>query len=184
MYALTALAQRLGYSFKNPQLLESALTHRSVGVDNNERLEFLGDAVLGFIIAHELYRRHPHAHEGDLSRLRASLVNGDILAQMAIDLGVSDYLKLGVGERKSGGKKRCSILSDALEAIVGAIYMDSDMTTCRDCVLHWYGETIDDLSQLTPIKDAKSELQEWLQARKLPLPDYQAAITGEPHAQT
>ncbi|WP_423062841.1 ribonuclease III [Candidiatus Paracoxiella cheracis] len=184
MTRLDQLMARLGHHFNQPKLLENALTHRSVGSDNNERLEFLGDAILGFIITSELYQRHPNAPEGDLSRMRASLVNGEILASMATDLGVSEGLHLGLGERKSGGKKRRSILADALEAIVGAIFMDGGMQACRRCVLDWYGERVDDLSKLTPVKDAKSQLQEWLQARKFPLPSYKVEISGEAHAQT
>lgn len=184
MSSLDQLMTRIGHHFKNQKLLHSALTHRSTGADNNERLEFLGDAVLGFIITSELYQRHPNAPEGDLSRMRASLVNGETLALMATDLGVSEGLRLGLGEKKSGGKKRGSILADALEAIVGAIFMDGGMAACRCCVLEWYGERVDDLSKLTPIKDPKSQLQEWLQARKFPLPVYKASTSGEAHAQT
>ncbi len=183
MNDLDQLMKRLGYRFKNETLLQNALTHRSTGADNNERLEFLGDAVLGFIITTELFHRHPNAREGDLSRLRASLVNGDMLASMATDLGVSNALLLGMGEQKSGGKKRQSILADALEAIVGAIYTEAGLEDCRRCVLEWYGERVDDLSKLTPTKDAKSRLQEWLQARKLPLPEYDVSVSGEAHAQ-
>jgi len=184
MTKLAQLMARLGYQFKKEELLKSALTHRSAGSGNNERLEFLGDAILGFIITSELYQRHPNAPEGDLSRLRAFLVNGEILASMATDLGVSEGLCLGLGEKKSGGKKRRSILADALEAIVGAIFIDGGMSVCRQCVLDWYGERVDDLAKLTPVKDAKSRLQEWLQGRRLPLPNYKVAISGEAHAQT
>src|SRR3990167_5143918 len=183
MSSLHELMKRIGHMFTHPAVLENALRHRSVGADNNERLEFLGDAVLGFIVAHELYRRYPDAVEGDLSRLRASLVNGDRLAHIAMDLGVSHHLHLGVGERKSGGKKRHSILADALEAIVGAIYIDSDLTTCQRCVLAWYNECVEDWSALIPVKDAKSGLQEWTQAHKRSLPDYQVSVSGEAHAQ-
>lgn len=175
--------ERLGHSFKDQELLKHALSHRSAGSYNNERLEFLGDSVLGFIITQELYQRYPDAKEGELSRMRASLVNGDALAKMAINLGVNECLRLGVGERKSGGTTRHSILADAFEAIVGAIYIDSNLATCRHCVLAWYREWATDLSALTPVKDAKSQLQEWLQARKFPLPKYKVEISGEAHAQ-
>ena len=178
------LMERLGHRFQNQKLLENALSHRSTGSDNNERLEFLGDSVLGFIITSELYQRYPKAHEGNLSRMRASLVNGETLASMAINLGVSEALRLGIGEQKSGGQKRHAILTDGLEAVVGAIFMDGGMENCKRCVLNWYGEGVDDLSKLTPTKDAKSKLQEWLQAHKLPLPEYKVKITGEAHAQT
>ncbi|ACJ17927.1 ribonuclease III [Coxiella burnetii] len=184
MNHLNKLMERLGHQFNNLELLKIALTHRSSGADNNERLEFLGDSVLGFIIASELYQRRPQAREGDLSRMRASMVNGDELAQMSTKLGINEYLQLGVGEQKSGGKRRRSILADALEAIVGSIYIDAGLETCRRCVLNWYGERVDDLSKLSPKKDAKSLLQEWLQARRLPLPTYEVKITGEAHAQT
>ena len=183
MTKLDKLMEQLGHRFKDLALLKHALSHRSAGPNNNERLEFLGDSVLGFIIAHELYESHPDAKEGDLSRMRASLVNGETLAVMATYLGVSDCLRLGEGEQKSGGKTRHSILADALEAIVGAIYMDSNLSTCRRCVLAWYEKCDDDLSQLTPTKDAKSRLQEWLQTHKLPLPSYRVGIAGEAHAQ-
>lgn len=184
MDKLDHLMTRLGYQFKQQQLLQNALTHRSVGSDNNERLEFLGDAILSFIISSELYQRHPNASEGDLSRLRASLVNGEILASMATNLGVSDGLRLGLGEKKSGGQKRSSILAGTLEAIMGAIFIDGGMDAVCMCVLEWYGERVDDLSKLTPVKDAKSQLQEWLQGRKLSLPIYKVSTFGKAHMQT
>lgn len=182
MNKLDELMQRLGHQFNDIELLRIALSHCSVGAHNNERLEFLGDSVLGFIIALELYQRHPQAQEGELSRMRASVVNGDILAQLSIDLGVSDNLHLGTGECKSGGT-RPSILADALEAIVGAVYLDAGLEKCRRCLLQWYGRRMDGLSKLTPKKDAKSRLQEWLQAQKLPLPVYEVRASGEAHAQ-
>ena len=178
------LMERLGYQFNNLRLLSIALTHRSSGPNNNERLEFLGDSILGFIIASELYRQHPEVREGDLSRMRASMVNGDVLTKLSTNLGVNEYLYLSVGEKKSGGKRCCSILADALEAIIGAIYIDGGLESCRQCILSWYCEYIDNLSKFTFKKDAKSLLQEWLQARKLPLPIYKMRVTGEPHAQT
>ena len=184
MNHLNKLMERLGHRFNKLELLNIALTHRSSGSNNNERLEFLGDAILGFIIASELYRQHPEAHEGDLSRMRASVVNGDVLTKLSIDLGVNEYLHLSAGEQKSGGKQRCSILADTLEAIIGAIYIDGGLESCRQCVLNWYGERVDNLSKFTLKKDAKSLLQEWLQARKLPLPIYTVKVTGEAHAQT
>lgn len=183
MSKLDELMQHLGHQFNNIGLLRTALSHRSVGAHNNERLEFLGDSVLGFIIASELYQRHPQAREGELSRMRASVVNGEVLAQLSIYLGISDNLRLGAGERKSGGK-RASILADALEAVVGAIYLDAGLEKCRRCLLHWYGKRVDDLSKLTPQKDPKSRLQEWLQAHKLSFPVYEVQVSGEAHAQT
>lgn len=184
MADLNKLISRLGHRFRNMKLLESALSHRSIGSDNNERLEFLGDSILGFVIASELYQRHPDAQEGELSQMRASVVNGDVLARLSIDLGINESLRLGIGECKSGGKSRHSILADALEAVVGAIYIDAGLEICRRCLLNWYGEQVDDLSKITPNKDAKSRLQEWLQARKFPLPMYKTKVTGEAHAQT
>lgn len=184
MNKLDKLMQRLGHQFNNIKLLLTALSHRSVGVYNNERLEFLGDSVLGFIVALELYQRHPQAQEGELSRMRASIVNGDVLAQLSIDLKVSDNLRLGVGERsKSRGTTQPSILADALEAVVGAIYLDAGLEKCHHCLLQWYGRRVDNLSQLTLKKDAKSCLQEWSQAQKLPLPVYEVRVGGKPHTQ-
>jgi len=181
---LDKLQERLGYKFKNIGLLENALTHRSVGGTNNERLEFLGDAVLSHIMADELYRSHPNAREGELSRMRSSLVKGDRIAELAKSLDLSSYLRLGVGEKKSGGQYRPSILADAFEAVIGAVYLDGDIDQCRLCVLQWYGESVEGLSKLTPEKDAKSVLQEWSQAHKYPLPIYEATTTGQAHAQT
>ncbi|MFW0094468.1 MAG: ribonuclease III [Coxiella endosymbiont of Haemaphysalis qinghaiensis] len=183
MSKLDELMQHLGHQFADIRLLRMALSHRSVGIHNNERLEFLGDSVLGFIIASELYQRYPRAREGELSRMRASVVNGEVLAQLSIDLGISGNLRLGAGERKSG-VTRPSILADALEAVVGAIYLDAGLEKCRRCLLQWYGKQVDDLSTLTPKKDPKSRLQEWLQARRLPLPVYEVRVSGEAHAQT
>lgn len=179
------LEERLHYHFSNAQLLEQALTHRSsLGAQNNERLEFLGDAVLSHIVAEELFQRHPGAPEGELSRMRSSLVCGHRLSEMAKQLELGLFLKLGVGEKKSGGRDRHSILADTFEALIGAVYLDGGIDACRDVVLGLYGGGIDVLSEVTPDKDAKSTLQEWLQARKLPLPSYEATITGEAHAQT
>lgn len=177
------LMDRLGHQFNNIGLLETALSHRSIKTHNNERLEFLGDSVLGFIVTSELYRRYPSAKEGELSRMRASVVNGQVLAQLSIDLGVSENVRLGFGERKNVGM-RPSILADALEAVVAAIYLDAGLEKCRCCLLDWYGKRVDDLSKLTPQKDPKSRLQEWLQARKLSLPIYEMRVSGEAHART
>jgi len=184
MPPLSELMEKLGHTFYDENLLKIALTHRSVGPDNNERLEFLGDAILALIVSAELYHRHPEATEGELSRLRASVVNGEVLSQMAYDLGINDHLRLGVGERKSGGQSRSSILADAFEAVVGAIYIDAGLEVCKYCVFRWYDERVKDWSQLKPRKDPKSLLQEWLQARQLPLPHYIATISGKAHAQT
>lgn len=181
---LKELSKRIGYEFKDYDLLKRALTHRSIPGKNNERLEFLGDAVLGCIMATELFKRHPHAREGDLSRMRARLIMGEMLAHLAKDLHLGVHIRLGAGELRSGGQTRISILADALEAVIGAIYLDGGLDACRHCVLQWYGGRFDDLSGLTPEKDSKSKLQEWLQAHKYPLPIYEVKTTGAAHAQT
>lgn len=182
---LDALCKGLGYRFTDPQLLETALTHRSVGSHNNERLEFLGDAVLSFVISAELFRRFTNANEGSLSRLRASLVKGDTLALIALDLKLGDYLNLGSGELKSGGFRRESILADALEAIFGAVYLDSDIERARQLILELYEDRIAAVQPAANLKDPKTRLQEFLQARRLPLPTYNViAMEGEAHEQT
>lgn len=182
---LEQLEKRLGYQFRNKNLFVCALTHRSVvGSENNERLEFLGDAVLSHIVAEALFQRYPKASEGELSRMRSALVRGDCLAEMAKQLELGKYLKLGVGEKKSGGYDRRSILANAFEAVIGAIYLDAGIDGCRRVVLNIYGSDIDVLSEVSSEKDAKSMLQEWLQARKFSLPMYEVTVTGEAHAQT
>lgn len=181
--ALAALEQTLGYTFRARALLQRALTHRSLSGANNERLEFLGDAILSAIMAEALYQQFPNAREGKLSRLRSSLVNGETLARIARTLTLSDHVRLGSGEQKSGGQFRESILSDALEAVIGAVYLDSDFNQTRQVVLTWYHACYDDLSAVEPTKDAKSRLQEWLQAKKYPLPTYDASVSGEAHQQ-
>lgn len=182
---LEKLEAQLNYQFRDKELLSRALTHRSlVGAENNERLEFLGDAVLSHIVAEALYDGYPDASEGELSRMRSALVRGDRLAKIAKALDLGHYLKLGVGEKKSGGRDRHSILADAFEGLIGALYLDAGMETCRRVVIDLYGGKIDALANVTPEKDAKSALQEWLQAHKLPLPIYEVTISGEAHAQT
>ena len=180
---LKDLTQHLGYTFTQLELLDQALRHRSAGTMHNERLEFLGDAILGLVISAELYKRHPAAKEGDLSRMRSSLVNREVLASLAIELHLNEYLHLGVGERKSGGDKRQSILADTVEAMIGAIYLDGGITACWNCITRWFGEMVDDLSSIKPVKDPKSALQEILQARKLPLPNYECFTCGLAHEQ-
>ncbi len=173
----------LNYRFRDPALTELALTHRSIGKPNNERLEFLGDALLGAIIAEMLYEAHPKASEGELSRLRAQLVNGQALAVVARELELGDGLKLGPGELKSGGFRRDSILADAFEALVAAVYLDGGFDACRDTVRGLFNERIVALRRSS--KDAKTRLQEWLQAKGLPLPQYElVASHGEDHAKT
>lgn len=175
---------KLQYQFNDAALLDMALTHRSVSGPNNERLEFLGDAVLGLVIAQELFARHPDAKEGELSRMRSALVRGETLAKLAKDLKMPTHLNLGAGELKNGGQHRQSILADAMEAVIGAVYLDSDFVTVKDVVLALYGNLFEGLSLLESTKDPKSQLQEYTQANKLPLPKYNAKITGEAHAQT
>jgi ribonuclease III len=183
--SLSPLCRALDYRFRNPELLETALTHRSsAGSANNERLEFLGDALLNCVIALAVFERYPQASEGDLSRLRASLVKGDTLAGIAGELELGSYLHLGGGEMKSGGYRRHSILADALEAVFGAVYLDSDFATCRLLILRLFDLRLASLPPVTELKDPKTRLQEYLQSRQRPLPAYHVrAIGGEPHAQ-
>ena len=178
------LCEKLGYVFRNRSLLDAALTHRSFSSNNNERLEFLGDSILNFTIAEKLYQHFPEAPEGDLSRLRAALVKGDTLAEIAREMGLGEFLNLGEGELKSGGFRRASILADALEAVIGAIYLDSDIHQAKDCILSWIDERLRKVSLLTGEKDSKSQLQEWLQGRRNPLPQYSVVnVKGESHSQ-
>lgn len=179
------LCEQLGYAFQQSELLDRALSHRSVGSNNNERLEFLGDSILSYVISVELFQRFPEVDEGGLSRLRASLVKGDTLAELARQLSLGDYLRLGPGELKSGGFRRSSILADAFEALLGAIYLDSDITTVQGVILQQFEERLDAVNPATALKDPKTRLQEYLQSRQLPLPDYEVTqITGKAHAQT
>ncbi|MCP4598884.1 ribonuclease III [Neptuniibacter sp.] len=179
------LARRIGHNFSDESLFELALTHRSCGKKNNERLEFLGDSILNFVIADDLFARFPSAKEGELSRLRARMVKGVTLSEVARELGLGDYLRLGSGELKSGGYRRDSILADAVEAIIGAIYLDSDMETARSYILSWFDERLKNLDMNESLKDSKTRLQEFLQSRRLPLPTYDLIkVEGEAHAQT
>lgn len=181
---LALLEQTLDYKFLNHSLLDNALTHRSHSGTNNERLEFLGDSILNFIVAELLYLRFPQAPEGDLSRLRAALVRGESLAEIAKDIALGDYLNLGEGELKSGGFRRASILADALEAVIGAIYLDSGLESCKTFIRKWFDSRFNDLSLATGEKDPKSQLQEWLQGRRKPLPVYSVTeIGGDSHNQ-
>lgn len=178
------LQQVLGYQFRDSDLLDLALTHCSVGGQNNERLEFLGDSIVNHIIAEALFLRFPASREGEMSRMRASLVKGDTLAEVALELELGDHLRLGSGERKSGGHRRASILADAFEAVVGAILLDSDVEQCRQCVLGWFDARLQQLSTGTVEKDAKTQLQEYLQGRSNPLPVYELlSVQGEDHTQ-
>jgi ribonuclease-3 len=177
--------QRLGYEPRDPALFAAALTHRSATGPNNERLEFLGDAVLNLIVAERLYREFPEANEGDLSRLRARIVSGEPLAEAAQALALGDALQLGSGELKTGGFRRQSILSDAFEAVCGALYLDGGLETARSFVTSCFDARIAELPSPESLKDAKTRLQELLQARGTALPRYTVEhIEGEPHAQT
>jgi ribonuclease-3 len=180
------LLRRLGYDFRDHTLFELALTHRSRGAVNNERLEFLGDSLLNTIVAEALFHRFPKAKEGELSRLRAQLVKGETLAGIGRELEIGECLSLGEGELKSGGFRRASILADAVEALVAAIYLDSgDLDTCRRHLLVWYGARLETVSLGKTGKDPKTTLQEFLQARGEPLPEYElSGVSGEAHAQT
>lgn len=180
---LQQLQQRLGHQFEKVALLQLALTHRSAGKNNNERLEFLGDSLINHIIAERLYCHFPSAREGQLSRLRAKLVRGTYLAQIAQGLDISCCLILGAGERKGGGRQRGSILADALEAITGAVFLDAGFDTTRTVVNGWFYDSFLQLS-LDDERDAKTRLQEWLQGRGLPLPRYEVrAVEGADHDQ-
>ena len=180
------LLRKLDYCFRDLGLLLAALTHRSAGGANNERLEFLGDAVLGLVIAEALYSRYPDASEGELSRLRAALVRKQTLAELARDLELGEYLRLGSGELKSGGFRRDSILADALEAIFGAVYLDGGFEVCRDLIRMLYADRLESLpDDAGMLKDPKTRLQEQLQGRGLDLPTYNIlTVYGEAHAQT
>jgi len=181
---IDTLCRRLGYTFTDDALLRTALTHRSAAGTNNERLEFLGDSILNFVIAEALFEHYPKAREGELSRLRASLVKGDTLADAARAIELGDYLNLGSGELKSGGFRRDSILADALEALLAAVYLDSDFATCRALIRRLFGQQLAALPAADQLKDPKTRLQEALQARQQALPVYDVlAVSGEPHDQ-
>lgn len=178
------LIKKIKYEFQEPHLLKVALTHRSKGGDHNERLEFLGDAVVNFVIAEILFHQFPKATEGELSRWRASLVNRDALAELAKDFELGRYLFLGPGELRSGGSERQSILSCAMEAIIGAVYLDGGFEAARTKIVEWYEPLLLSLSSASSHKDPKTLLQEYLQSRRLPLPIYAVeAIEGEAHQQ-
>jgi ribonuclease-3 len=179
------LYKTLGYKFADSANLTLALTHCSAAKRHNERLEFLGDAVLGMVIAAALFSRFPAQPEGKLTRMRASLVKGDTLAEVAREFELGDLLLLGPGELKSGGFRRDSILADAVEAIIGSIYLEAGLAVCEPLILNWFDSRIGALDPDTAPKDDKTRLQEYLQARKAPLPLYEVAeITGKSHDQT
>lgn len=179
-----ALNKKLGLDFQNMNLLKCALTHRSAGSNNNERLEFLGDSILGFVIADYLYERFPDEKEGILSRLRANIVNQESLAELARSCNLGDYLILGSGELKSGGFRRDSILSDAIEAIIGALAKDRGIDACTEWILRQFAERLEQLNLCSKIKDPKTQLQELMQSKGLELPVYTLqSQSGLPHNQ-
>lgn len=183
--SLQQLQQRLGHRFSDARLLQRALTHRSFGADHNERLEFLGDAVLNLAVSSLLYQRFSGSDEGDLTRVRAHLVREDSLHRAALQLGLPEVLRLSDGEARGGGAQRPSILADAVEAIIGACYLDGGLEPATRLVHSLFGELIAGTEADSWRKDAKTELQEWLQARRLPVPAYRIVATrGQAHAQT
>ena len=178
------LERKIGYQFNDADLIHLALTHRRAAGKHNERLEFLGDSILSFVIADDLYHRFPKVNEGDMSRMRATLVRGHTLAELGREFELGDYLKLGPGELKSGGFRRDSILADAVEAIIGAVYLDSDTEVVRGIILSWYQSRLDAIQPGVSQKDPKTRLQEFLQGRRNPLPVYTVTnIKGEAHNQ-
>ncbi len=179
------LQARLGHRFRDAGLLARALTHRSFGADHNERLEFLGDAVLSLAISSLLFERFAGSDEGDLTRVRAHLVREDSLHRMALQLGLPDVVRLSEGEARGGGAQRASILADALEAVIGAVFLDAGFDAAQALVQRLFGDVIAGSDIGGWAKDAKTELQEWLQARRLPVPAYRILATrGQAHAQT
>jgi len=183
--ALQALQQRIGYQFAQPQLLLRSLTHRSWGAEHNERLEFLGDAVLSLAISSLLFERFSGSDEGDLTRVRAHLVREDSLHRAALQLGLPEVLRLSEGEMRGGGAQRPSILADAVEAVIGAVFVDGGYAPAQAVVQRLFGDVIQATEADSWSKDAKTELQEWLQARRLAVPAYRIVATrGQAHAQT
>jgi ribonuclease-3 len=172
------LQERLNYSFKDESVLMLALSHRSCGSRNNERLEFLGDAILGLSVTDILYRKFPKAREGELSRMRSQIVRAESLAGVAKQLELGSELLLGPGEMKSGGHRRDSILGDAVEALIGAVYVDTGLAAAQSCIALWFDELLAAASEADSIRDAKTSLQEWLQKRGKPVPEYTLVNTG------
>ena len=185
MNDLERLAERIRWDFNDPLLLQQSVTHRSADGPNNERLEFLGDSILNFVIASEIFERRPDLREGELSRLRASLVNKNALAEIARDISLGPHIVLGSGELKTGGRRRDSILADALEALIGAVYLDGGYDAGRGLVLRLFSEHLARLPDMEALKDPKTRLQEYLQARHLDLPQYDVEhVSGRAHEQT
>lgn len=181
---LDRLCRRLGYEFKTPAYLKQALTHRSASSANNERFEFLGDSILSAVISHALFEQFPEQNEGQLSRLRAHLVKGEMLAKIALELELGDYLVLGQGELKSGGFRRASTLADALEAVFAAVFFDNGFAAAQQVILKLFQTRLKDPDLNATLKDPKTQLQEYLQAKKTPLPEYTLTkVVGEEHDQ-
>lgn len=179
------MKKSLHYEFSHERLLETALTHRSAVGENNERFEFLGDAVLQLVISEKVFHDRPDASEGRLSRLRSSLVKDTTLAEIALELGVGEHLILGSGEKKSGGHRRASILANAVEALFAAVYLDAGFDAARQVILKTYSKRIEELPEGGELRDPKSRLQEHLQGRQLPLPDYRTVkVSGKAHKQS
>ena len=175
---LEQLQRRLGYVFDDPELLTLALSHRSFTGRNNERMEFLGDAVLGLVVTDYLYREFSDAREGELSRMRSHIVRGESLAEVAKKLELGADILLGPGEMKSGGHRRDSILGDTVEALLGAVYLDQGIEAARDRIYDWFKSLFESALKVKPLKDSKTTLQEWLQQRGKSLPDYKLVDTG------
>lgn len=181
---LHPLFKLIDYEFKDKTLILNALTHRSLGAKNNERLEFLGDSVLNFVIAEALYQRYPDSLEGDLSRLRAYLVKGEMLSEIAREFSLGNYVQLGQGELKSGGFRRDSILADCVEAMIAAVLLDSGFESCRHVILTIYKKRLEQTINFESLKDPKTQLQEKLQSKNIKLPNYQLIkVSGEQHNQ-
>lgn len=184
MKKLNILQKKLGHTFNDEAMLIRALTHRSAGARHNERLEFLGDSLLSMVIADALFHRFPKVNEGDMSRMRATLVREKTLAELAREFDLGDYLILGPGELKSGGFRRESILADAVEALIGAVYLDTDIEQMRTMLLSWYEERLNDIQPGIDQKDPKTRLQELLQGKRKSLPTYTVVdVIGEAHNQ-
>ena len=184
MKDVSRLCRKINYEFKNPALLKQALTHRSAGSQNNERFEFLGDSILNMVISHELFDKFPDQSEGHLSRLRSFLVKGEMLATIALELDLGSYLLLGQGELKSGGFRRASTLADALEALFAAVFLDEGFAACQQVILNLYKTRLEDEALNDNLKDAKTQLQEYLQSKKQSLPEYVLTnVVGEEHEQ-
>ncbi|MBK4765186.1 MAG: ribonuclease III [Pantoea sp. Brub] len=183
-FLINKLQKKLNYKFTNLELLHQALTHRSANSRHNERLEFLGDSILNYVITNFLYHQFPYVNEGDMSRMRATLVRGNTLAEMARKFNLGECLNLGTGELKSGGYRRASILADTIEALIGSIFLDSNINTVEKLILAWYKIQLDAISPGDKQKDYKTRLQEYLQSQHLPLPIYlMVLVRGEAHDQ-